>query len=342
MTAVIIIAKRFLKYIVRERLHRIFFLVFLIIFLGSIAFALVEKDKTLLGAFWWAVVTVTTVGYGDVTPTTLAGKIIGIVIMFFGIGLAGVLTATLAGFFIEEREMEKKGIKDVLQKDHFIICGWNSRAQEIYEELKTDKKTRDIPFVVIAPLEESPKSEDPNFYFVQGEPDKETLKKASVDKANTVIVLLDESLEPYARDAKVILTTLTIKTLCPHVYVCAEIENASNLEHCKNAKADEVIISGEIGAKLLVQAALDHGVTELVCEILSNKYGNEIYLIDVPENLVNNSFLDASIFLKKNHDILCIGIKDSENKVVISNPSGDYLLKEKDKLFVIAATRPQL
>lgn len=342
MTSVILILRRFLNYVVREKLHRIFLVVFLVIFFGSLAFALVEKDKNLIGALWWAVVTVTTVGYGDITPTTVAGKIIGVIIMFLGIGLAGVLTATLAGFFIEEREMERKGIRDVLQNDHFIICGWSSRAEEIYEELRADEKTKDFPIVVIAPLDESPKPDDPLFYFVQGEPDKDTLNKANAGKANTIIVLLDETIEPYAQDAKVILTTLTIKTLYPNVYVCAEIGSAENLEHCRNAKADEVIVSGEIGAKLLVQAALDHGVTELVSELLSNRYGNEIYIIDTPKELINKSFLDATIFLKKNYDILCVGIKDTEKNLSISNPSSDYVLKKGDKLFVISSVRPTI
>ena len=341
MPTVLLIIKRFLEYTVREKLHRLFLLVLAVIFLGSFAFAYVEKEMNILGALWWAVVTVTTVGYGDITPSTLSGKIIGVIIMFFGIGLTGILTATLAGFFIEEREMKKKGLKAVDEVRHFIICGWNERGEEIYEELRADLKTHNKSIVLIADIDESPRPEDKFFYFVKGEPNKETLKKANCKEADTVIVLLDDRLDPYSQDAKVILTTLTIKSLYPESYVCVELKNSKNLEYLKNARADEIIIGGEISAKLLVQAALDHGVTEVVSELLTNRYGNEFYLIPVPSSFIGKNFLDVLMALKKEHNILCLGVFDNSNKRYLANPSPDHLIKEKDKLVVIASNRPK-
>jgi len=341
MPTVLLIIKRFIEYTVREKLHRLFFLVLAVIFLGSVAFAYVEKNMSIIGALWWAVVTVTTVGYGDITPTTLSGKIIGVVIMFFGIGLTGILTASLAGFFIEEREMKKKGLKPVEEAKHFIICGWNERGEEIYEELRADLKTQDKPIVLIADIDESPKPEDNFFYFVRGEPNKETLKKAKCEHADSVIVLLDDRLDSYSQDAKAILTTLTIKSLYPDTYVCVELKDSKNLEYLKNAKADEIIIGGEISAKLLVQAALDHGVTQVVSELLSNRYGNEIYLIKVPSNFIGKKFLDVLVSLKKEYNILSLGVYDSSKSAYFANPSPDLVLKEKDKLVVIASERPR-
>lgn len=53
-------------------------------------------------ALWWAIVTVTTVGYGDKVPVTAGGREVAVVLMFVGIGLIGVITATVASFFVEE------------------------------------------------------------------------------------------------------------------------------------------------------------------------------------------------------------------------------------------------
>ena len=72
-------------------------------------------------ALWWAIVTVTTVGYGDRFPTTEGGRVVAVVLMLVGIGLIGVLTATVASVFIKEhtdanREEYKKGHEDLGQQ----------------------------------------------------------------------------------------------------------------------------------------------------------------------------------------------------------------------------------
>ena len=53
--------------------------------------------------------TITTVGYGDITPSTIGGRIIGVVVMVFGIGLLGMFTATIASIFVETKLKEGKG-----------------------------------------------------------------------------------------------------------------------------------------------------------------------------------------------------------------------------------------
>ena len=72
-------------------------------------------------ALWWAIVTVTTVGYGDRFPTTEGGRVVAVILMLVGIGLIGVLTATVASVFIKEhtdanREEYKKGHEDLGQQ----------------------------------------------------------------------------------------------------------------------------------------------------------------------------------------------------------------------------------
>jgi voltage-gated potassium channel len=72
----------------------------------EVAFEVHAKGSNIHGfadALWWAVVTVTTVGYGDKFPVTAAGRGVAVVLMLVGIGLIGVLTATVSSFFVSEQ-----------------------------------------------------------------------------------------------------------------------------------------------------------------------------------------------------------------------------------------------
>jgi voltage-gated potassium channel len=89
---------------------------------GAIGLFLVEgnvpesKVTNLGDAFWWAIVTVTTVGYGDVYPVTIEGKIIASVLMIFGIAILGILISTLGASFIESRLKPKINIEEESKK----------------------------------------------------------------------------------------------------------------------------------------------------------------------------------------------------------------------------------
>ena len=91
-------------------LHYVLLAVVLLVFVAAAlekAFEAGVKGSnihTYADALWWAVVTVTTVGYGDRFPVSAAGRGVAVVLMLVGIGLVGVVTATVASFFIEERQ----------------------------------------------------------------------------------------------------------------------------------------------------------------------------------------------------------------------------------------------
>ncbi len=85
---------------------------------GGAAFAAVEKSQHLSGwdGVWWAVTTVTTVGYGDIAPNTTGGRIIAMVVMVVGIGFVALLTAAAAERFMRSRREEEKRIEDHLEE----------------------------------------------------------------------------------------------------------------------------------------------------------------------------------------------------------------------------------
>ena len=109
---------------------------------GAIGLFLVEgnvpgsKVTNLEDAFWWAIVTVTTVGYGDVYPVTIEGKIIASVLMIFGIAILGILISTLGASFIESRLKPKINIEEESKKAiNEKICKLESLNNDEYSSL---------------------------------------------------------------------------------------------------------------------------------------------------------------------------------------------------------------
>lgn len=333
--------KPFIRLIRREKLHRVAIILVVLILAGSTAFFYLEENMTPQDALWWTVVTMTTVGYGDISPTSLGGRLVGMVIMFLGIGLLGVFTATVAGAFLENKEMEEKGMKFTKVKNHFVICGWNFRGPDMVAELRADRKTRKTPIVLVADIPEKP-VDDSLFYFIRGDVGQESLKKANMEEAQVAIILSSEESDIQSRDAKAVLNTLTIKSLYPDIYTCVELMKSENLGHLKRAKADEIVVVGELSTNLLVQASLDHGLSRLVSELVSTRYGSDLFKIEVPTRYLGMKFIDVMLALKQEQNVLCLGVGDASGHELTANPDSDYKFKPGDQIVLIAATRPEI
>lgn len=329
------------QFLQRENLSRLFLLTVVTILISTFAISIVEPDMTIVNGLWWSIVTMTTVGYGDISPASLGGRIIAVIMMFFGIGLLGMFSASVASILVENKLREERGLNTVKYHNHIILCEWNHRTHEIIKELRTDPKTALQPLVLIADLPTKPINDD-NLFLVAGNVNDDTLERANLAEANTVVILGDEDLEPTARDAKVVLATLTVDSINPNVYTIVELVSSDNVRHCERAHANEIIVSNDVSSGLLARAALDHGITKVISEWLRVEQGDELYKIKTPAALVNQSFLQALTKMKQDHGCIILGIEQSSDGKVLSNPAVDYVLHANDSLIVVCADRPSI
>jgi voltage-gated potassium channel len=135
---------------------------------------------------------------------------------------------------------------------------------------------------------------------------------------------------------------LTVESIKPDVYTIVELVDKAHVQHCKRAKADEIIVSSELSSGLISRAALNHGITKVVSELLSAQYGNDLYKLPLPASMIGRSFIDVLTEMKQQHQSIVLALQKGEEGEVISNPPGDHRLEQDDYLIVISDKRPQL
>jgi len=118
-----------------------------VIILGAFVMFTIEsphensKIKTMSDAIWWTVATVTTVGYGDVTPVTEVGRLIAIFYMFFGIGIfAMILTSIASRYFQKLTEHEKKELEDFFVEKMNTLEENQEKLLRRFDDLVDSKK----------------------------------------------------------------------------------------------------------------------------------------------------------------------------------------------------------
>ena len=222
--------------------------------------------------FWWAIVTMTTVGYGDFSPETPEGRLFAVFIMFAGITLVSLLTASISSIFVAQKIREGKGLEKLNLTDHIILCGWNMNADKLINsiyQLRSDNKNFDL--VLVNELSEEDitqikaKFSKIRIHFVAGDfTQEETLHRAGVLSSNSVIIIPNNlNNDNESHDEKTIFATLTIKSIDASIRVVAYLLDRENLTHIKRAEADEVVVSDDFSLNILASHIVDPGVPQV-------------------------------------------------------------------------------
>ena len=325
-----------LAFLRRENLFRLMGMIVALVLTGAAGLTYFEEDRPFPDAVWWAIVTLTTVGFGDISPVSLGGRVIGVVLMFFGIGVLGTFTATIASVFVDQRRRKDRGMGDCDLEGHIILCGWNDRTQEILKDLRADSRSAARPIALVADVETNPASDDDHLCFVRGKETDDDLRRAGIGKAKTVVLVGDRSRDYRERDAKAVLAVLTVKDLNPSAYVIVELAGEENVRHCERAKVDEIIVGADLCSRVISTATLDHGISKVLHELLSAQKGQDLKTHPVPEGYGGRKFIDVFSELKCRKDMIALAIQPHGAGEIVTNPHAGRLVEADDRLVVIS------
>ncbi|PKK90192.1 MAG: hypothetical protein CVV64_10715 [Candidatus Wallbacteria bacterium HGW-Wallbacteria-1] len=246
----------------------------------------VNPALTWSDAFWWSLISMTTVGYGDFYPQTMGGRfLVGLPTVLFGVAVLGYCLSMVATILIESRSKDVRGVKKVNLKDHTIIinyCGLD-RMMGVVSEIRGDENYRDSSILLVdMDLESLPEELiEMSIKFVRGNPSREaTLERACLGSAASVIIMARNMHDP-ASDGQNLTVALTVEKMAPSVRSVVECVDPDNAPFFKRAQCDSVVCISELSGNLLVQELQDPGVQHFISEILSNSWGQRFFLSPV-------------------------------------------------------------
>jgi len=282
--------------------------------------------------FWWAIVTMGTVGYGDKYPVTAGGRFVGILLIFTGVGLMSLFTATIASAFVERRMKEGRGLETIKASEHIVICGWNQHTEKVIQGLTTYGVMGEKTIVLINELSveeiESLRIKYSRFKlkFLRGDyVHEETLLRANVTRAKFVLIMADQSggHSQERSDERTALAALTVKSLAPHVKTIAEILDGDNRPHLRRANVDEIIVRGEHVGALLASAMNSPGLPRVISSLVSLGDRNKLWRTQIPAGFMNRPFKELATHYREREQAILIGVMKERKAIKLEDILSD-------------------
>ena len=310
---------------------------FLLILLSSFMVSLVEPPGTALKSFWeamwWSIVTSTTVGYGDVSPVSAAGKIVAVVLpMFLGIGIAAAFLTYLASLFVERKDKKMHGEIEYRGKNHILIVGYTPETRVIIEQILGDELREKRDIVLLADIERHPLPERSELHFVKGKPDtKQSLKLANIGQADKVVIHTGNDEESLF--AQVNALSL-VKEGCEMTIRCLQSESLATFSSVQGRF--EIIM--QMTAEMLCQAMQDKVHIPLQV-LLRNDEAEEIYLLVTPKRDQSLQWWRLHTELKDRYGYLTFALQLPDEEVWV-NPDMQVTVPGGSRIWLIARERP--
>lgn len=312
-------------------------LVVLMIMVGTLGYVVID-NFSLLDALYQAGITFTTVGFGEISPISPAGRIFTITLIILGFGVfsfsVGILVEVLNKGALVKTLKERQMLYRIARlKNHFVICHHN----EITIELSKQFRENHIPFVVVSPHEDLPKlAEKYKYpYYIQEEPHTEVaLLKSYLSSAKGLITLSENTADNIAQIASTRLYQKELGRKIPY-YIMASASNEKDIEKLKKLGADNVISATKLMAERLSAMSLRPDMENMLEKLLYRKDAP----IDMEEiNVPNHSWMRFKKLkearLRDIANVSIVGIRDNNDKF-IPMPKGDTLIGTDSKLLVI-------
>lgn len=303
----------------------------LILFLSISGYMRIE-GWDFFDSLYMTVITLATIGYGEIHPLTTLGRAHTIFIIFIGVGFFSSMILYISGLLLENDFRDYLILKSRLRKinkleNHYIVCGYGRIGREVCQELRGNK----IKNIIV--IDRSPESikdaYEHGFLVFKGDATiDEDLISVGIKKASGIICALTD-------DALNVFITLSARVLNPSIRIISRADHLESQTKLKMAGADMVIAPYVIGGKRMA-SAITH---PLVLDFLDTVLHNHEYDLTIEEiKIMTKSKLDKVSIISSNirgkSGAVIIAVKQQDGSF-ISNPSPEYIIKTPEILLAL-------
>lgn len=287
--------------------------------------------------FYWLVVTGSTVGYGDLSPTTTAGKyLVSLYVIPLGLSIFALVIGRIAAWVSTQWHKGVRGLKTLQLEKHIVVIGWNGQRtlQLLTLLLKEKAESADQPDIVLCVRVdiENPMPGKIEFVKVNSFNQDEEMDRACL--ADAKVIVMDNP-----EDDLTMTTALYCSQRNPGAHKLAYFKDESLVrllqQHCPNVEC-----TPSVAVELLAKSAFDPGSSLLHYDLLSVQDGQAQFSIEIPTHSPQLKAEHLFQKFKLNYGATFIGYVGKDNKHQVNlNPDLDTPLQAGDKVFYIAPQR---
>ena len=326
-----------------NRLFRIFktkiyvaiLLLITVLVIGVLGFKFIS-DYTWIDAIYMTVITVTTVGFGEVQPLDEFSKIFTVFLILTSVVIVGYAISIITEYILSKNNIEELKLKRMQKKidslrNHIIICGYGRNGKQAVKKLIAYEK----PFVIIEKDKETvEKYQNEDMPFINGNANEdEVLLQAGIDRADTLISALPN-------DADHLFVVLSSRQINKDIHIISRASQESSYQKLKLAGANNVILPDNIGGDHMASLVVIPDLVEFI-DNLSIVGKDTINLEEVSVEALYDTSSPKSIRdldFRRETGCTVIGYKSPEGDYTI-NPDANTLLMPKSKIIVLG--RPE-
>lgn len=303
----------------------------LLLIIGTVGY-MILLDVDFVDALYMTVITVSTVGFGEVGTTSNSSEIFSVIMIFLGVGIVGYAFTTLVAMFVEGKVSDlwkgsKMERKISALSDHYIICGSGELAEVIIKKFIDEN----LDFVVITDKREDLDDySHHNILVVEGQSTEESvLLHAGIEKAKGLVATMETEVDN-------IVTVLTARNLNNKIYIISNAITKSGNEKLLKVGANKTLSAIEISGNRMASLMIKPNIIsflDVVTRVGDVELDLEEVIVKKGSYLENKTLIEAEIPRKTGLTVLAI--KKIEDKKMLFNPPIDYTFKIGDVLIIL-------